>query len=452
MAKKKEENTNASVLDDLIESEFSDMEDLSKVDSAVPYWIDSGNWALNYAMSKKFRGGYPGGRISNLWGQSGTGKSMLPATASKAKNWNNMNLDLFDRIIVIDSEGGGTGKSLFSFVGAPMEKVRYVKINTLDSYRISNSDPSKMEAVKDEEVPSKLETSTYTYKRGLLCFIKKLIYALQYSKTKERVLIIVDSISNIKSFRVAVEGGEDMGKTNKLLNNLFNLDNNINEVGASMLLVSKVYTNLNNPYDPWVMSGGQSVMFNPSVNLKLTVMSDGSDITDAQMKEEKLRRKSALGNSMKVIRATVTKSRFGTENRNVWVLLDATYGLVKNSGLFDLLVDFGACKKNGTRYTVPGVIVDEKGNDISFFKKDFLSIFGKKENEYIDKLQVIMEKIEEDIKNKRMNIDVNDIDEYNEEVDADADDTAESSVSDMLKQMEVEKEMDAEKEMEEKNE
>lgn len=426
MAKKKEEETNESVFDSLIESEFTEMQDLSKIDDSVEYWVDTGNYALNYAISKKFKGGFPGGRITNLYGLSGTGKSMLPAIASKAKQWNNIDFYQFDRIVVIDSEGGGTGKSLFEFVNAPLDRVRYITISTLDSYK-TNKETGKSEAVPDKDVPAKLDTPTYKYTRGLICFLKKLVHAMKYSGSKEKILIIIDSISNIKSFRSAIEGTEDMGRAQKLLNNFFSLDTDLHDIEATVLLASKVYTNLNNPYDPWVMAGGQSVIYNPSVNVKLTAMSDSDELSDAEIKAEKERRKTALGNSMKVIRATITKSRFGTENRNVWFLLDATYGIVRNSGLFGLLLDFGVLKKTGTRYELPGVI------EGTFFKKDFAKLFAEHEEEYIEKLQPIMDKVEEEIKNKRLSINVSDLSEYDEETEE-----TEMSARDVLAAMEAE--------------
>lgn len=426
MAAKKKEESGGSILDDIINSEFTMMKDLSKEEEAKEF-IDSGNYALNYICSKRFDGAYPVGQISMFYGLSGTGKSMLPAIASKDPK--------ISRVIVLDSEGGGTGKSLFQFINAPMEKVRYMTVQTLDSYRV-NKENGKIEEISDKEVPSKMITDTYEYHMGLILIMKKLLYALEYNHSDEKILIIIDSISNMKSVRASLLGGEDMGKTNKLLNQLFSsLDNTLSATNTTVLFANKVYTNLNNPYDPWVIAGGQSVIYNPSINIKLTAMSEGSDITDAQMKEEKLRRKTALGNSLKVIRATISKSRFGTEGRNAWVVLDSTYGLTKNSGLFDLLYDFGAIKKNGTRYSVPGIFVDDDGNDISFFKKDFLELFGKNEKEYIEKLQLKMNEIEEDIKKKRLNLNVNDIDEAEEAMDED-----EISNTSMLSAMEAEME------------
>lgn len=396
-AKKKEEKAteNISVFDSIIEQEFTEMQDLSKVDDTVDYYVDTGNWALNYLCSKKLRGGYPGGRISNLWGLSGTGKSLMPAVASRAKQWENIDFYQFDRIVLVDSEGGGTGLGLFKFVEAPLDRVRYTHISTLDSYRVANDNPDKMEAVNDRDVPSKLVTEKYTYVRGLLCYLKKLVYAMKYKGSKEKILIIVDSISNMKPFRTKVDGVQDMGLTGKLLNNLFALDEELNEIGATVLLASKVYTNIGNQYDPWVMAGGQAVVYNPSLNLKLTEMSSSEEIDSATEDKEKERRKTSLGNSMKIIRATATKSRFGTEGRNCWFILDLAYGPVRNSGMLKLLIDFKLAEKTGNRFIIPGVI------DTPFFKKDFLKVFAEHEEEYIDKIQPLLDAKEEKMRQER---------------------------------------------------
>ena len=319
----------------------------------------------------------------------------MPAVASRAKQWDNIDFYQFDRIVLIDSEGGGTGLGLFKFVDAPLDRVRYVSISTLDSYRVANDNPDKMEAVNDRDVPSKLVTEKYTYVRGLLCYLKKLVYAMKYRGSKEKILIIVDSISNMKPFRTKVDGVQDMGLTGKLLNNLFALDDELNEIGATVLLASKVYTNIGNQYDPWVMAGGQSVIYNPSLNLKLQEMSSSEELDTATEDKEKDRRKTSLGNSMKIIRATATKSRFGTEGRNCWFILDLAYGPVRNSGMLKLLLDFKLAEKSGNRFVVPGVI------DQPFYKKDFLKVFAEHEEEYIDKLQPLFDEAEEKMRQER---------------------------------------------------
>ena len=95
-------------IDDIINANFTELQDLSKEDSTVNEWLNSGNLALNYVCSRNLRHGYPCYSITALYGSSGTGKSMLPAIAAKDPKVN--------RVVVIDSEGNGSGSSLFSFV------------------------------------------------------------------------------------------------------------------------------------------------------------------------------------------------------------------------------------------------------------------------------------------------------------------------------------------------
>lgn len=418
--------SSGSILDDVINSEFTEMKDLSKEDTSVSHWIDSGNYALNYVCSKHFAGAYPAGQITALVGKSGAGKSMLPAIAAKDP--------YFDRVVLLDSEGGGTGSSLFKFVGAPIEKVRYMTVKTLDSYRVNKTN-GKIEEVTDKDIPTKMSTDTFEYHMGLNLILKKLLYALEYNHSTEKVLIIIDSLSNISSVR-AMTGGFDMGRTNQLLNQLFSsLDSTLANTGATLMFAGKVYTDLNNAYNTeGIVRGGEAVMYNPSLMISLTILQDNPEMSDADLKSEKEQRKTGLGNSIKTVRARIKKSRFGTEGRNAWVVLDATYGLTRNSGLFQLLVDFGVCVKTGSRYTIPGVIVDEKGNDLAFYKKDFPEVFSKNEKEYIEKLQAIMDAKEEEIKQKRLNLNINDTDEVEEDNDD------EISTHDMLNAMEAEAE------------
>lgn len=423
---KKEQQTN--LIDDIINQQFTDMQDLSKEDNSVKEWIDSGNYALNYVCSRNFKNGYPIGQITAFYGQSGTGKSMLPAIASKDSK--------IDRVIVIDSEGGGTGKSLFEFIGADLTKIRYTTIQTLDSYKI-NKETGKIEEVSDKDVPlGKLETTTSIYHMGLVLFLKRLLYALEYNHSTEKMLIIVDSLTNMKSVRASLLGGEDMGKTNKLLNVLFSsLDNTLKNTNSTVLFANKIYTDLNNPYNTeGVISGGQAVMYNPSLMIGLTTLQDNPEISDSDLKTEKERRKTGLGNSLKTVRARIRKSRFGTEGRNAWLVLDSTYGMTRYSGLFQLLCDFGVCVKNGTRYSVPGIITNSKGEDVSFYKKEFIEVFRKNEDKYITALQEKMEAVEEKLKQKAMNLEVNDLEEVSEE------DNNEISNVELMNMMEAEKE------------
>jgi hypothetical protein len=73
-AKTKEKETGSDIfgeLDTLINSQFKDVIDLSKVDGKVKHWYDTGVYSLNYAMSKNLRQGVPAGRITSFSGLKG---------------------------------------------------------------------------------------------------------------------------------------------------------------------------------------------------------------------------------------------------------------------------------------------------------------------------------------------------------------------------------------------
>jgi hypothetical protein len=77
--------------------------------------------------------------------------------------------------------------------------------------------------------------------------------------------------------------------------------------------------------------------------------------------------------------------------------------------------------------------------DDAFYKKDFLSIFGKNESEYIGKLQVKLNEAEERIKQQQQNLDVNDIQEA---MAAEGKETGDEEIDlgQMAKEMEVDEE------------
>jgi recombination protein RecA len=72
MAKKK--NENSEILDILNSTGGETL----KTAGQVPYYVDAGNLAINYACSGKFiNGGFPGGRIIEAFGPEASGKSLL---------------------------------------------------------------------------------------------------------------------------------------------------------------------------------------------------------------------------------------------------------------------------------------------------------------------------------------------------------------------------------------
>lgn len=428
MAKEKKSKEGTSEIDKIIEDEFFELQDISTGKELEPtYHLDTGNYALNYVCSKNLKWGVPSGRISSFVGLSGVGKSLILANLIKDEN--------IKETIIISSEGGGLTQSLLKFVGVPAgKKIRIVPIQTFTSYSV-NKENGKIEEVSDKDLPASTETDKFIYHKGLNTWIKKFLYQVEFRGIKDNILILIDSLANIKSVR-ELSGTADFGSRGRNLNDFFSsIDNIIEKTNTTLVFSNKLYSSMN-IYSPYTEVGGLSVIYNPSLTVKLTAVSETEDLTDAQMKEEKLLRKSALGMSQKPIRATISKSRSGTEGRNAVMLLDSTYGLKRLSGLRELLTDFGIIQKiNNRTYSVPSIEEFK-----SFSKGDFISIFQKDENKFIDLFQTLLESKEEEIKQKRLSEEFSDLGEMLDNSGIEIDDSASGiDIAQMASMMEDDK-------------
>lgn len=407
MKEKKEENSVYNELDKMINDKFDDILDLSKVDGKVNTWYDSGIYSLNYAMSKNLRHGIPAGRIVSYSGLSSTGKSLLSAVAMKDPK--------LDMCIILETEGGGSAKELIEFAEVNTNKVRIIKAHTFVNYRTSKKD-GKSEEVADDKFPVNKVSATHIYHEGATRLLKKFTHALEMNpKLKDaKILIILDSLGNLQSIR-ELNGGFDMGKRAQEIGSFFRtFDVAFEKSNISFLFTNKLYTNLGNQYDPWKETGGLNADYNPSISVRFANTALTDDKTETEIKEEKERRKSSLGNSLTTIKANIKKSRFGTAGRNALFLFDFAVGPVKLSGLFTLLKDFGVITGNRT-YSIKGW-----NNDKSFYKKDFLKLLLKDEEANINFFQNALEQREIELKQdrrKQLTLDIDSEDEIYEDID-----------------------------------
>jgi RecA/RadA recombinase len=222
-----------------------------------------------------------------------------------------------------------------------------------------------------------------------------------------------------------MSGTKDMGAKNIDIGAFFrNLDVEFEKTNMAFIFCNKLYTNIGNIYDPYKASGGVAVEFNPSLGIRLFLTSETDDVTEGEMKDEKERRTTALGSSLKTIRAKIIKSRFGTEFRNIPFLIDFSVGPARYSGLFTLCRDFGIIQKSGAMYSMEGVF------DKSFYKKDFINLIRENEIETMQKIQLKLNEAEKRIMDSKKEIQVKDIDAVIEETGEGDFDSAE-----MLKSM-----------------
>lgn len=359
-----------------------------------------------------------------------TGKSLLAATAMRDPK--------IDTVVIVESEGGGHSQELLEFAGVDKNKVRILKASTLVSYKM-NKKTGEVEEIGDKDIPKTKDTDKYLYVEGAGYLIRKLANLIQFNKMDKNILIILDSLGNMQSIR-GLGGGFDMGKRGQDMTNFFkNFDNEFERSGLTFIFTNKLYQSLNPTGPSYVATGGESPIYNSSLYLRLSETVDSDDITEGDKKEEKERRQTSLGSSIKTIKAKVIKSRFGTEFRNVPFLLDFAVGPVRMSGLFRLLKDFGVIvNTGGAWYSAPGII--EK----KFYKKDFVDIVLKDEENLIAKFQERLEEREKEIKEKRKNIQASDEEELQTEEVGEADnsnvDEQSSNLDDMKSQMIKDKE------------
>ncbi len=419
MAKVKEESIFNS-LDAIIQKQFDDVIDLSKVDGKVKTWYSTGIYALNYAMSRNLRYGVPAGRITSFDGLSGTGKSLIASTIMRDPQ--------LDMIIILETEGGGHAKELIEFAGVDANKVRILKSHTFGNYKM-NKKTNKIEDVPDGKFPVKKESDTSIFVEGATRQVKKIVNTLQFNPKlqKAKILVLLDSLGNLQSVR-EFGGTSDMGARAQNVAQFFRtFDTAFEKSQIAFVFTNKLYTNIGNIYDPWKATGGVNAEYNPSVSVRLTELAANDEVADKDMTAEKERRKTSLGSSIKSIRGKIQKSRFGTENRNAWFLFDFAVGPVQHSGLFTLLKDFDIIHKSGSRYDIKGW-----NDDKSFYKKEFIELLLKDEEKNIDIFQSLLTLKEIEMKEAKKHIQVNDLGELEDE------DENEYEASEMITAMEKE--------------
>ena len=103
--------------ENLIESTYAEVKD----------FLDTGSLALNRVLTGDIHKGIPVGRITTLFGQSGSGKSLIAANTAALALKNN----LIDVVYIFDSEGG-TLVNIFKQHGVDMSKVNHIPVASIE--------------------------------------------------------------------------------------------------------------------------------------------------------------------------------------------------------------------------------------------------------------------------------------------------------------------------------
>ena len=86
-------------------------------------FFNTGNYSLNRVLTGDINKGIPAGRITTLFGESGSGKSMIAATTAAIALKENK----LDVVYIFDSEGG-TLVNIFKQYGVDMTKIKHIPV------------------------------------------------------------------------------------------------------------------------------------------------------------------------------------------------------------------------------------------------------------------------------------------------------------------------------------
>lgn len=314
--------TNAKVLDD---SEFS----------KITGYIDTGSFAINRILTGDIHKGFVQGRITTLYGQSGSGKSLFTAQAVVNAIRNNQ----VDIVYLFDSEGG-------------MLRDFYMKSLTQDERQ-----KIRHQIVSSIEDASVQILKTYDFlEKAHMEFIDD-----PDNNDDVRALCVLDSLGALKSEKFLKDAinkdtnVQDMGLTAKLKNNLMSiLMPKVVLSNATLLVVNWEYDDPSAflPSKVKKMGGGKGIEKASHVILQCEKLAVKSSDTDHLTGNESETDEHGFykGNNMKFF---VTKNRICKPFFEARAYMDFSGGISKYDGLIDDAVKFGFLQEVRGGYICP---------------------------------------------------------------------------------------------------
>ena len=318
MAKKKKESVRdelSSILADNLNKKFKSAHKVAyfldggeQTPTDLDGWISTGSPMLDLAISNRPNGGLPVGRLTEITGLEGSGKSLLAAHAI-ADTQKKGGLGVY-----IDTENA-CNTDFLEAIGVDIQKMLYVPLETVED---------------------------------IFEGIDSIIESVRSSDKKKLVTIVVDSVAGA-STKVEISADYDQAgyATQKAIiisKAMRKITNLIGRERISLIFTNQLRTRLGVSFgDPWTTSGGKAIAFHSSCRIRLKSM--------GQLK-------SKIGGVDQVVgiktRAQVIKNRMGPPLRSVdydiyfdsgidnygsWLQMMKTYKLVTQSGAWYTYVD-----------------------------------------------------------------------------------------------------------------
>lgn len=294
------------------------------------FWVSTGNYALNYAISSDFTKGVPLGKVTMFAGQSGSGKSFI-ASGNLVRSAQEQGYF----VVLIDSENA-LDSDWLTALGVDIDEDKLLKIN----------------AAMIDDVAKIISDFMKNFKST---------YAGVSREERPKVLFIIDSLgmlltpTDVNQF----EGGElkgDMGRKPKALNALVrNCVNMFGEWDVGLVATNHSYAS-QDMFDPDdKITGGQGFIYASSIVLAMRKL---------KLKEDEDGNKTS---EVKGIRAQikVMKSRYAKPFETVEVKIPWETGMNPYSGLIEMFEAKGMFVKDGNKLKYTAL----DGTEHKYFRK-----------------------------------------------------------------------------------
>ena len=291
-------------------------------------WVSTGSTLLDLAISNRPDGGLAAGRITEINGLEGTGKSLIGAHALASTQKKG------GLAVYIDTESAVSAEFLQS-IGVDTKNMMYIHLETV------------------EDIFDAIET---------------IVTKVRESDNDKLVTILVDSLAAAST---KVEMDADFDKDGWATSKAIVLSKAMRKITqlTARQKVCLIFTNQLRQKmgvmfgDPWTTSGGKALPFHASTRIRLKNM--------GQIKDTK---KNTIGIK---IRAQVIKNRLGPPLRSAEFPLYFDKGIDDFGSWLTIMKDHKLVKQAGAWYTY----TDQHGKDHKFQSKDFGALISDEETQ-----------------------------------------------------------------------
>ena len=294
----------------------------------VTDWISTGSTILDLAVSNKPDGGLAAGRITEINGLEGSGKSLIGAHALAATQKKG------GLAVYIDTESAVSSEFLQA-IGIDTENMLYVHLETV------------------EEIFDTIET---------------IVTKIRESDKDKLVTILVDSLA-AASTKVEMDADFDKdgwatAKAIVISKAMRKITQLIARQRVCLIFTNQLRQKLGVMFgDPWTTSGGKALPFHSSTRIRLKNV--------GQIKDTK---KNTIGIK---IRAQVIKNRLGPPLRSADFSLYFDKGIDDFGSWLEVLKGHKLIKQAGAWYTLE----DQDGKEHKFQSKDFGSLMADEDTQ-----------------------------------------------------------------------